>query len=208
MLDDAAPLFGPPTLVPGAGVLLGLPALLESGVLETAREIYGTLAPAFHGLRTTVMTLLLMALLRVKRPEALEERSPLQLGRVLGLDRGARSRDAATEVDATQRLLTRPRHRIGSRAGRSTAHPVAAKRWRSSTSTATCALITESTRSRKRTWRGCGSVCLQRRTTGVNDAQGEPLFVVTAEANADLVEMLPQVLEEVRSLIGDRRATS
>jgi len=41
----------------------------------------------------------------------------------------------------------------------------------------------------------------------VNDAGGEPLFVVTAEANEGLVQMLPGVLDEVRALIGDRRVT-
>src|SRR2546425_6803830 len=41
----------------------------------------------------------------------------------------------------------------------------------------------------------------------VNDAAGDPLFVVTAEANAGLAKMLPPVLEEVRGLVGERRGT-
>jgi hypothetical protein len=41
----------------------------------------------------------------------------------------------------------------------------------------------------------------------VNDAAGDPLFVVTAEANAGLVKMLPPVLDEVRTLVGERRVT-
>jgi hypothetical protein len=41
----------------------------------------------------------------------------------------------------------------------------------------------------------------------VNDAEGDPLFVVTAEANAGLVKMLPGVLAEVRALVGPRRVT-
>ena len=41
----------------------------------------------------------------------------------------------------------------------------------------------------------------------VNDAGGDPWFVVTAEANAGLVKMLPIVLEEVRGLVGERRVT-
>jgi len=39
LLDDAAPLFGAGTDVPGVGVLLAMPALVESGVLSVAREI-------------------------------------------------------------------------------------------------------------------------------------------------------------------------
>ena len=41
----------------------------------------------------------------------------------------------------------------------------------------------------------------------VNDATGHPLFVVTAEANAGMVKMLPRVLDEVRVLVGERRVT-
>jgi hypothetical protein len=41
----------------------------------------------------------------------------------------------------------------------------------------------------------------------VNDAIGEPIFVVTAEANAGLVKMLPTILDEAQSLLGDRRLT-
>jgi hypothetical protein len=41
----------------------------------------------------------------------------------------------------------------------------------------------------------------------VNDSAGDPLFVITAEANAGLVKMLPEVLKQVRSLVGKRRVT-
>jgi prepilin-type processing-associated H-X9-DG protein len=100
LLDDAAPLFRAGSRVPGAGVLLALPALIESGVIEVAREVYGSLAPAFYGLRTTIVALVLMALLRIKRPEGLKEHPPDDLGRVLGLDR-------APEVKTLRRKLRR-----------------------------------------------------------------------------------------------------
>jgi hypothetical protein len=41
----------------------------------------------------------------------------------------------------------------------------------------------------------------------VNDSAGDPLFVVTAEANAGLVRMLPGILDQVRALVGKRRVT-
>jgi len=41
----------------------------------------------------------------------------------------------------------------------------------------------------------------------VNDSVGDPLFVVTAEANAGLVKMLPGILSQVRALVGKRRVT-
>jgi hypothetical protein len=87
LLDDAAPLFRSGTHVPRAGVLLAVPALVNSDVFTIAQKIYGSIGPAFYGLRTTLLTLLLIALLRIKRPEALKEHVPQDLGRVLGLDR-------------------------------------------------------------------------------------------------------------------------
>ena len=41
----------------------------------------------------------------------------------------------------------------------------------------------------------------------VNDTAGDTLFVVTAEANAGLVTMLPDILQEIRALLGSRRVT-
>src|SRR6266566_1912527 len=100
LLDDAAPLFREGSSVPGVGVLLALPCLLESGLLRISRKLYGEIGPAFYGLRTTLLTLLLMALLRIKRPEHLKERDPAAFGRLLGLDR-------APEVKTLRRRLTR-----------------------------------------------------------------------------------------------------
>jgi hypothetical protein len=100
LLDDAAPLFRSGSGVPRAGVLLALPALVDTGVFAIGRTIYGSIGPAFYGLRTTLVALLLMALLRIKRPEMLKEHSPADLGRVLGLDR-------APEVKTLRRKLSR-----------------------------------------------------------------------------------------------------
>ena len=71
--------------IPRAGVLLALPALMHSGVVDIAREVYDSIGPAFDGLRTTVVALVFLALLRIKRPESLNEHAPLDLGRLLGL---------------------------------------------------------------------------------------------------------------------------
>src|SRR6266542_5432980 len=62
LLDDALPLFGSGTNLQGAGVLLALPALLNTGIFDCAKKVYGKLGPAFYGLRTSLLTLLLMAL--------------------------------------------------------------------------------------------------------------------------------------------------
>ena len=100
MLDDAAPLFRDGSRIPGVGVLLALPALVESGLLRISRKLYGEIGPAFYGLRTSLLTLLFMALLRIKRPEHLKEHDPAALGRLLGLDR-------VPEVKTLRRKLSR-----------------------------------------------------------------------------------------------------
>src|SRR6202521_6200860 len=100
LLDDAAPLFREGSSAPGVGVLCALPCLVESGLFRISRKLYGEIGPAFYGLRTTLLTLLLMALLRIKRPEHLKERDPAAFGRLLGLDR-------APEVKTLRRRLTR-----------------------------------------------------------------------------------------------------
>jgi transposase len=100
MLDDAPPLFRDASAVPGAGVLFALPFLVQSGIFQVSKKLYGSIGPAFYGLRTSMLALLLMALWRIKRPEWLKERDPAMLGCVLGLDR-------APEVKTLRRKLTR-----------------------------------------------------------------------------------------------------
>lgn len=203
-LDDAAPLFRAGTRVPGAGVLLALPGLVQSGVFACAREVYGSIGPAFYGLRTSILALLLMALLRIKRAEGLKEHPPEDLGRILGLDR-------APEVKTVRRKLSRLA--AAGRAvefGRELAERRVALRG--------AALGFLYVDGHVRVYHGrhklpkthVARMRLSMPATSdywVNDMAGDPLFVVTAEANAGLVKMLPGVLGEVRSLVGERRVT-
>ena len=204
LLEDAAPLFGASTEVPGLGVLLAMPALVDSGVLASAREIYRGLGPAFYGLRTTLVTLLLMALLRVKRPEGLKERSPRQLGQVLGLDR-------APEVKTLRRKLARLAAQ-----GRSAELGRALARRRVATRGHALGFLYVD--GHVRAYHGGREIpkahvarmrISMPATTDywVHDAESEPLFVVPTEANRGLVQRLPAVLAEVRELVGERRVT-
>jgi len=204
LLNDAAPLFGAGTQVPGVGVLLAIPALVDSGVLCVARDIYGSIGPAFYGLRTTLVTLLLMALWRVKRPEGLKERSPRQLGQVLGLDR-------APEVKTLRGKLARlAAHGRAAEFGRALARHRVAVRGH--------ALGFLYVDGHVRAYHGKREIPKTHVTRmrismpattdyWVNEAEGEPLFVVPTEANKGLAEMLPVVLKEVRKLVGERRVT-
>jgi len=204
LLDDAAPLFRAGSRVPGAGVLLAVPSLLASGVLDCAREVYGGIGPAFYGLRTTIVSLLLMALLRIRRPEGLKEHSPQDLGRILGLDR-------APEVKTLRRKLVR----LGALNGAARFSRALALR-RVAVRGATMGFLYVD--GHVRVYHGRHTIpkahvarmrIAMSGTTDywVNDTEGDPLFVVTAEANAGLVKMLPPILEEVRALVGERRVT-
>lgn len=204
LLEDAPPRFGSAAAVPRAGVLLALPVLLASGVFECAQKIHGTPGPSFDGLRTRLLTLLLMALWRIKRPENLKAYSPQRLGRVLG-------RDRAPEVKTLRRKLA------------------------SLAATGRAAQLGDALARRRVALRGkapgllygdghvrvChGQPALPKAHVArlrlalpatsdcwVNDRSGDPLFVVTAAANAGLVKMLPGLLDQVRRRVGQRRGT-
>jgi transposase len=202
LLDDAAPLFASASRVPNAGVLLAVPSFVASGVLDAADQVYGSIGPAFYGLRTTLVTLLFMALWRIKRPEGLKERAPYELGRVLGLDR-------APEVKTLRRKLARLSRLGGAeRLGRLTA-----ERRVASLGQALGMLYIDG---HVRVYHGKRALPKAHVTRmrismpattdyWVNDQRGDPLLVVTAEANAGLAKMLPTLLQDVRSVVGDER---
>ncbi len=203
-LDDAAPIFRSGSKVAGAGVLLAVPALVESKFLDIARDVYGSIGPAFYGLRTTMMVFTLMALLRVKRTEGLKERSPVDLGQLVGLDRFPEVKTARRKIAQLAALKRSAdfgralaQHRVNTRGpamaflyidGHVRAYH--GKRKLPKTHVARMRISMPATTDY---W--------------VNDAEGEPLFVVNTEAHKGLVKMLPKVLKEVRELVGERRVT-
>lgn len=191
LLEDAAPLFGSGPAIPRAGVLLALPALVAGGVFESARQIDGSLGPSFYGLRTSRLTLLLMALWRIKRPEALKEHSPADWGRVLGLDR-------APEVKTLRRKLARLA--AGQRAaefGRVLAQRRVALRGAAMGFLYVDGHVRVCHGQPRLPKTHVARMRLSMPATSdywVNDKDGDPLFVVTAQANAGLVKMLPGLL--------------
>ncbi len=204
LLEDAPPLFGSAAAVPRAGVLLALPVLIASGVFEGAQKIYGSLGPAFYGLRTSLLTLLLMALWRIKRPENLKEYSPQSLGRVLGLDR-------APEVKTLRRKLASL-----AATGRAAQFGDALARRRVELRGQAMGFLYVD--GHVRVYHGrhalpkahVARMRIAMPATSdywVNDRSGDPLFVVTAEANAGLVKMLPGLLDQIRGMVGKRRVT-
>ncbi|MCK5803591.1 MAG: helix-turn-helix domain-containing protein, partial [Lentisphaeria bacterium] len=197
-LDDAPPLFGDADAVPGAGVLLAVPAIVESGVLDSFRETYGTLGPAFHGLRTMVMTTLFMLLLRIRRPEHLRHGRPTDLGRALGLDRAA-------EVKTVRRKL---KILAGRKRGHELVTRVASRRLEEREDNLGYVYLDGHVRMY------CGKRNLPKThiarlncvgrgetETWVNDEDGEPLFVVTGDLNPALTEELERLVEQMEALL-------
>ena len=202
LLDDALPLFAATRSLPRAGVLLAIPTLVASGLLSTAEKIYGSLGPAFYGLRTTLVAYVLLALLRIPRPEALKEYPPGELGRIVGLDR-------MPEVKTLRRKLARLASLKGSYPlGREIARQRIAERGK--------VLGFLYIDGHVRTYHGKHTIPKAYVTRmhlaapastdyWVNDQRGDPLFVVTADANAGMTRMLAPVLREVRELLGPSR---
>ena len=202
LLDDALPVFALTRSLPRAGVLLAIPALVASGLLSTAEKLYGSLGPAFYGLRTTLVAYVLLALLRIPQPETLKEYSPGELGRIVGLDR-------MLEVKTLRRKLSRlallkNSHQLG----REVARQRIAERGK--------VLGFLYIDGHVRAYHGKRRVpkayvtrlhLAAPATTDywVNDQRGDPLFVVTADANAAMTKMLIPVLSEVREFLGSRR---
>ena len=96
--EGAAPVFTPGARYPLAGLLLALPPLAGTGLLDCARQVYGRLRNGFYGLEVMLIVLVLMALLREARAEGATRIAPDALGRVPGLDR-------APEVKTIRRKL-------------------------------------------------------------------------------------------------------
>src|ERR1700756_4035987 len=205
LLDDAAPLFREGTSVPAVGVLLALPCLVESGLFRISRKLYGEIGPAFYGLRTTLLTLLLMALLRIKRPEQLKERDPAAFGRLLGLDR-------APEVKTLRRRLTRL-------AAQHCAEQLGAELARVRVDQRGHLMGFLYIDGHVRAYHGQRAISsnayVARRHLAmpastdywINDSSGDPLLVITGEIDAALTKAMPRLLREVREVVGERKVT-
>ena len=202
LLDDALPLFATAQNLPRAGALLAIPALVASGLLSAAEKIYGSLRPSFYGLRTTLVAYVLLALLRIPRPEALKEYPPGELGRIVGLDR-------MPEVKTLRRKLARLAAGKGSF---QLGQEIARQRIREHGHVLGFLYVDGHVRAYHGKHTIPKAYVTRARLAApattdywVNDKRGDPLFVVTAEANAALTRMLPIVLREVRQLLGPKR---
>jgi transposase len=198
LLEDALPLFADAEAVPRAGVLLAVPWLVRHGLLQAFCKLYGSLRPSFYGLRTTVVTLFLCALLRIKRPEQLKEHRPGDLGQILGLDR-------APEVKTVRRKLSRL---AAAGQGKVLMEELARARIEEDRGRIAFLYVDGHVREYHGKHRLSQAKKAQRQVvtpaatdTWVHDAQGEPLLVVTSEMNAKLTQVLEPILDDVKRLV-------
>lgn len=206
-LIEAAPGFIASEGVRHGGVLLALPALAKVGLLEAGREAYGVLHKGFYGLQSILLILSFMALLRIKTPEQLKRCNPGELGIVLGLDRapeiktlrkklkemGLRNKAGEFMAFLSKRWADQDREVIGFAYIDGHVRPYHGRKHK----------LPKTHVARRR-------LCMSATTDfWINDAQGEPLFLVTAEANDSLLSMLEkEVIPELKNLGGkDKRVT-
>ncbi len=205
-LTEAAPRFVAAEAVRYGGALLALPALLTLGVLEAGEQTYGTLKNAFYGLRATLLIVAFMALLRIRTPEQLQGHPPGELGVLLGLDR-------APEVKTLRRKLWE----LAARRQATQFSQRLAERWVQENADAVGLIYVDghvrpyhgTAHTLPEAWSARRRLCLPATTDlWVNQQDAQPLFVVTAPANDNLIAMLRrEILPEVRRLVGERRVT-
>ena len=204
-LKEAPPEFTPAEGVSGAGVLLALPALLEQGLIDVGKSVYGGLSNGFFGLRSVLLTFAFMALLRIKTPEQLTEHAPGELGMLLGLDR-------VPEVKTLRRKLSE----LGQRGLAWSFMRGFTERWTKAEPKELALLYVDG---HVRPYHGRkhalpkhhvqqrGRAMPGTKDFHVSDRRADPLLFVTAEANEGLLQMLDDsLLPEIRELVGpDRR---
>ena len=200
-LFEATPHFSASEGVGHAGVLLALPALARVGLLEAGQKAYGTLHKGFYGLQSVLLTLSFMALLRIKTPEQLKKCNTGELGIVLGLDR-------APEVKTLRRKLKE----MGLRNKAGEFLSFLAKRWADQDKDVIGFAYVDghvrpyNGRKHKlpKTHVARRRLCMSATTDfWINDANCEPLFFVTAEANDSLLSILEkEVIPELKKLAG------
>ena len=202
LIASAPPVFTACARAPLAGLLLAVPALAGTGLIETAHTAYGELPNGFYSLDTMLCEGVFRALLGEARAEGTARIDPVALGRVLGLDR-------APEVKTIRRKIGllaesgKAGDWIAAMARRHLeAHPGQA---------AVC-YVDGHVRAYQGTRRIAKTHVPRLKfpapatvETWVSDAAGDPLLVVMAEPAASLASELRRLIPELRALVGDDR---
>jgi transposase len=202
LIPAAPPVFTGCARAPLAGLLLGLPALAGTGLLECAHAVYGELPNGFYSLDTMLCESVFRALLGVARAEGAARIDPPALGRVLGLDR-------APEVKTIRRKI-----RLLAEAGKAGdwIAAMAVRHVAARPEQAAVLYIDGHVRAYQGT-RKIAKTHVPRLKfpapatveTWVSDAAGDPLLVVMAEPAASLAAELRRLIPALRATVGDDR---
>jgi transposase-like protein len=198
-LAEAEPRITEGASLPLAGALVILPALAATGLLDAVVSVFRPARAAFYGLRSLVLTIVFAALVGEPRAEGLTRLNPVDVGRLLGLDR-------APEV----RCLRARMHNLASQ-GRSAAllEALARRHVQANTEAAGVFYVDGHVRA----YHGHADVpkahvarmrlsMPAELDTWVADARGDGVLVWQAPPGASLVGELRRVAAEVRSLVG------
>ena len=200
--EGAAPVFTPGARYPLAGLLLALPPLEATGLLSSAREVYGRLKDGFYGLTATLLTLVFLALAGEPRAEGATRVPPAALGRVLGLDR-------APEVKTIRRKLGEL-----AAAGKAADLIMALARHHAAARPDTLGFLHVDGHARvyygTRTVQKTHVARLKfpapaTMETWVTDQGGDPVFMVIAEPSDSLAGELRRLLPQLRGIVGQGR---
>ena len=200
--EGAVPVFTPGARYPLAGLLLALPALEGTGLLDAAREVYGRLKDGFYGLAATLLTLTFLALAGEPRAEGATRVPPAALGRVLGLDR-------APEVKTIRRKLGEL-----AAAGKAAELVMALARRHAAARPDTLGFLHVD--GHARVYHGTRTVqkthvarlkfpAPATMETWVTGQDGDPVFMVIAEPSDSLAAEVRRLLPDLRGIVGQGR---
>jgi len=200
--EGAGPVFAAGARYPLAGLLLALPALEETGLLDAAREVYGKLRDGCYGLAATLLTLVFLALAGEPRAEGATRVPPGALGRVLGLDR-------APEVKTIRRKLAEL-------AAAGKAHELVMALARRHAAARPEAIGFLHADGHARAYFGTRKVqkthvarlkfpAPAAMETWVTDSHGDPVLMVIAEPSDSLAGELKRLLPDLRRIVGEGR---
>jgi len=200
--EGAVPVFTPGARYPLAGLLLALPALEGTGLLDAAREVYGRLKDGFYGMGAALLTLVFLALAGEPRAEGATRVPAAALGRVLGLDR-------APEVKTIRRKLAEL-----AAAGKAADLIMALARRHAAARPDTLGFLHIDGHARVY----YGTRIVQKThvarlkfpapatmETWVTGQDGDPVFMVVAEPSDSLAGELRRLLPDLRGIVGEGR---
>ena len=199
--EGAAPVFAAGGRYPLAGLLIALPALADTGLLECARQVYGRIRDGYYSLDTVLVHQVLQALLREPRAEG-ATRVPAGDGPHPGPGPGTGNQDDP------------PQARRARAAGKAADLQMAIARRRAAASPDDLGFLCID--GHTRAYFGTREIQKMHvarlkfpgpatEETWVTDGAGDPLLVVMAEPSTSLAGQIKELLPKLRQIAGEDR---